>query len=336
MQPDSDYLRSVALGFRLSQVLVVFAELKVADVLDGRQVPIGELSEKVGADRLSLLRIMRVARSLGLVEEVADEVFALTARGQLLRPDVDGTVYPRVRSVGESWQWSSWGRLLQTVVTGRSAFETEHGMNSFDYFDRAPEAGETMMNRVTDEARQRGAAIAQIYDFTPVRCLVDVGGGRGAVLAEVLSRVAGLRGILLDLPYAVAGAEDLMVRHGVADRSEIVAGDFRGELPAGGDLYLLSAVLHSWTDDDSVELLRRCFTRCDRVIVLDEVIDPADAPLTAQLKDLQLMVFSGGRHRGLPEYRQLFERAGGTLVRHTPVGKQEQLMEVHREGSRWP
>lgn len=330
MQSDSEYLRSVALGYRLSQALYVFAELKIADILDDAPAGSADIAERAGAHEEYLIRILRVGRAMGLVDEPRPSWFSLTDRGRLLRKGVDGSLWPRVRSVGDDWQWTSWGRLLQTVVTGKSAFEANFDGNSFDYFEQNPDAGETMMNRVTVEAKQRGAAIADIIDFAAVRSLVDVGGGRGAVLAEVVSRHPHLRGTLLDLPYAVAGAPALFAGFSVADRCEIVAGDFRRELPSGGDVYLLSAVLHSWTDDESVELLRRCLAAAERVIVLDEVIEPAEASMDTHLKDLQLMVFSGGRQRGLEEYRRVFDRAGADLVRSTPVGKQEMLMEGRR------
>lgn len=327
---DDDTLRSIALGYRLSQALYVFAELGIADVLAAGPASLGEIAKTVGAHPESLLRVLRVGRSIGLVTELPVVTFQLTPRGQLLQKDVEGSLWPRVRHVGDSWHWSSWGNLLQTVTTGRSAFEQHHGLNSFEYFDRNPGSGDTMMNRVTEEARLRGAAIATIVDFTAVRCVADVGGGRGAVLAEILVRHPDLRGILFDLPYAVADASSVLTQYGVADRCEVVAGDFRADLPSGADVYLLSAVVHSWSDDDSVALLRRCFERVDQVLLLDEVVEPADATLDALLKDLQLMVFSGGRQRGLAEYRNLFGRAGADVDRVTPVGKREVLIEGRR------
>jgi hypothetical protein len=210
---------------------------------------------------------------------------------------------------------------------GKSAFERDYGVTSFEYFDRNPSAGETMMGRVTEEAVRRGKAICAAYDFSPVDRLVDIGGGRGAVLAEILCRHQRMRGVLVDLPYAVSGAAKVLADYAVADRCEIVPADFRDGLPPNGGACLLSAVLHSWSDEDSIILLRQCFRQYSKVIVVDEGVDLAEASLPALLKDLQLMVFSGGRLRGLEEYRSLFERAGGALVRSERVDGDEFLME---------
>ncbi|MGC4813667.1 methyltransferase [Micromonospora sp. DT228] len=327
---DRTYLRSIALGYRLSQALFVFAELGVADLLTRGPASAQSIAEKTSADPAALQRLLRVAQGMGLVAEQADGHLTLTDRGRLLCRDAEDSMWPRVRSVGESWHWGPWRRLLDTVVAGRSAFEMEHGISSFDYFDRTPGAGDTMMNRVTDEARQRGYAIADAFDFSSVQTVVDVGGGRGGILAAILRRHPHLRGVLFDLPYAVADAAAVFSESGVADRSEVVGGDFRVDLPRGGDVYLLSAVVHSWSDDESVRLLGRCFAQTDRVLVADEVIDPDSAQMDALLKDLQLMVFSGGRLRSLEEYHELFARAGAKTVRHAPLSRNEVLVEGAR------
>ncbi|WP_018785636.1 methyltransferase [Micromonospora sp. CNB394] len=325
MTSDIAYLRSVALGYRLSQALYVFAELGVADLLAAGPATPDALAGRCGVHPPSLRRLLRVAGAMGLIIEGPGGLQELTDRGRLLRKDVEGSQWGRVRAVGEPWHWGPWGRLLETVSTGKSAFETEHGANSFDYFDRTPGAGDTMMSRVTDEARVRGAAIADAFDFSGSRHLVDVGGGRGAILGVVLSRHPHLRGTLIDLPYAVEGAASVLDELGVADRCDVVAGDFRSGVPTDGDVYLLSAVVHSWSDDDSARLIRRCLAHGERVLVVDEVL--ADAGLPALLKDLQLMVFSGGRLRTMEEYESLFARAGARLLRHQVIRPGELLFE---------
>ncbi len=334
MESDESFLKSTILGFRLSQVLHVFAKLGVADLLAEGPLPVPVLAERTGAHQESLHRVLHVGRAVGLLDEGPRDTFRLTGRGHLMRRDTEGSFWARACQTGESWQWDSWGGLLQAVTTGTSAFEATTGLNSFDYFDRSSGAGDTMMDRVSLEAKRRGREIAEVFDFSTTARLVDVGGGRGAVLAEILDRHRHLTGVLFDLPYAVAGAGALLEQADVLDRCEVVAGDFRTDLPADGDVCLLSAVLHSWSDEDAVALLRRCLARFQRVIVVDEVVDAGDAPLGVLLKDLQLMVFSGGRHRALEEYRVLFERAGGVLVRQAPIGERELLMEGAVDASR--
>ena len=327
MDPDAKALRSLALGYRLSQALYVFAELGIADTLAAGPATAADLALKAGAHEGSLTRLLRLCRAMELVDELPDGTFELTARGTLVRTDVPGSQWPRVRAAGEAWQWDSWGRLLESVTTGRSAFEQHYGSNSFEYFDKTPGVGETMMGRTTEEARRRGAAIAEAFDFRSVRCVADIGGGRGAILGEILSRHKHLGGVLVDLPYAVAGAQEVLAGYGVAERCEVVASDFRTDLPGEADVCLLSAVVHSWSDADSSALIGRCLARYGKVLVVDEVVDTVEAPIEVLLKDLQLMVFSDGRHRALEEYREMFAAAGARLAGSAPIGKNELLME---------
>ncbi|HUP60777.1 MAG TPA: methyltransferase [Thermoanaerobaculia bacterium] len=323
---DIEYIDSVASGYRLSQVLYVFAQLGIADLLADAPATHWELAKHTGTAVDSLRRLLRVACTMGLIEDAPDERFQLTIRGGLLRSDLDGSLRPRARSSGEPWQWAPWGRLLDVVRTGRSAFGLTHGSNSFDFFDQTPGAGDTLMSRMTVESKRRGQAIADAFDFGMVQRVVDVGGGQGGVLGEILSRHPKLTGILVDLSYAVNGSAQVLTQLGVDDRCQVVAMDFRNGVPAGGDVYLLSAVLHSWNDLDSARLLERCFEHADRVLIVDEVIETSELSTELLLKDLQLMVFSEGRQRRLEEYRSIIEHAGGALAQYVGVGNRELLM----------
>jgi len=326
LSSDIDYINSIAGSYRLSQVLYVFAQLGIADLLADAPATYPELAKHTDTAVDSLRRLLRIACTMGLIEDAPDERFRLTSRGGLLRSDLDGSLRPRASSSGEPWQWIPWGRLLDVVRTGRPALGLSHGSNSFDFFDQTPGAGDTLMTRMTVESNRRGQAIADAFDFETVRCVVDVGGGQGGVLGEILLRHSGLTGILVDLSYAVAGSPQVLAKLGVVDRCQVVAMDFRNAVPAGGDVYLLSAILHSWNDVDSARLLKRCFEHADRVLIVDEVIETAELSTELLLKDLQLMVFSEGRQRRLDEYRNIIEQAGGALAHYVSVGHRELLM----------
>jgi hypothetical protein len=329
---DIDYLNSVAGGYRLSQVLYVFAELCVADLLAGGPHGPAELAACTAADEDALVRLLRVCAAIGLVESMPDGMFKLTARGALLRADVDGSLRPRALSCGDPWQWGPWGELLDVVRSGRPALGAQH-TTSFDFFNQTPGAGDTFMARMTVESHRRGKAIAAAFDFGAALCVVDVGGGRGGVLGHILRRHDHLHGVLIDLPYAISTAPEVLVALGVADRCEVVAGDFRDAVPPGGDVYLLSAILHSWSDEDAVGLLSRCLEHNAQVLIVDEVIDMAEPSTALLLKDLQLMVFSKGRQRRLGELHAIVEQTGATVVAETPLGNGEMLLCVARHSS---
>jgi SAM-dependent methyltransferase len=325
---DVRYLNGLASGYRLSQVLYVFVELGIADELAAGPRSVPALAERTGSHPSSLRRLLRMATALGLVAETYPDRFALTGRGALLRADAPDSLRPRARSIGTPSQWATWGELLATVRTGAPAFPDRHGTTSFDFFDRTSGAGEAFQDRMTVEARRRGAAIADACDFSAARRLVDVGGGTGGILAAILARCPAVTGVLFDLPYALEGAPSVLAEAGVADRVELVAGDFRAGVPPDADAYLLSAILHSWNDADSVRLLASCLRYAERVVVVDEVIDTRHHVAQLLLKDLQLMVHTNGRQRTEGEFRALLAAAGADLVRVARTGLGDTVMEA--------
>ena len=167
-------------------------------------------------------------------------------------------------------------------------------------------------------------SVATGFDFSTMRTVADIGGGKGTMLAAILRQHGHLRGVLFDLPSMVdAAAEEVFRAAGVADRCEIVPGDFFQSVPDGADAYLLANVLHDWDDADSVRILgacRRAMAKDGRVLVIERLIpdDPADA-VPVLLSDLNMLVMSGGRERTNAEYGQLLAEAGMSLGRVRPV-----------------
>jgi hypothetical protein len=160
---------------------------------------------------------------------------------------------------------------------------------------------------------------------------VDVGGGSGGLLAAVLDRYPGVRGVVFDQPGVVAGAGELLAARGLADRCAVVGGDFFAGVPAGGDAYLLKAVLHDWEDDDAGRLLRTCRSAMgdDAVLLLVErLLGEGADPRGTAFSDLNMLVAPGGRERDRAEYAGLLDAAGLRLARVVPTGTDVFVMEA--------
>lgn len=144
--------------------------------------------------------------------------------------------------------------------------------------------------------------------WTSVRHVVDVGGGTGAMLAELLRARPGVRGTLVDLPGTVARSAETFEAAGVAERVTTVGQSFFDPLPGGADLYLLSKVVNDWPDGEAVEVLRRCAEAArptGRVVVLGGVA-PDGTPRRLTIE----MVLVGGGHRTITGFRELARQAG--------------------------
>jgi hypothetical protein len=144
--------------------------------------------------------------------------------------------------------WNAFGALLHNIKTGEPAFRHVNGVNFFDYLSAHPDAQERFDRGMANAANAEGSLIAGAYDFSQYRRIVDVGGGRGGFLAEVLKAHPGPRGVLFDQSQVVE-RPDFLLRAGVLDRCQLLAGSFFESVPAGADLYILRRVMHDWSDD---------------------------------------------------------------------------------------
>lgn len=198
--------------------------------------------------------------------------------------------------------------------TGRPAFDRAFGTPVWSYREQHPEANSRFNAFMADRARGLAAAVTASYGFPERGTIVDVGGGDGTLLAAVLRRYQGLSGVLLDQPHVAEHARATLSAAGVADRCRVLGGDFFAEVPAGGDVYILSTVLHDWSDDRATEILRRCrqaMTAVGRLVLVECVLRPGNGPSPVTLLDIQMMlIFPGGRERTENDWRTLL-RAGG-------------------------
>ena len=170
--------------------------------------------------------------------------------------------------------------------------------------------------------REAGDVVA-VYDFTGLRRLVDVGGGRGVLLSAILRAAPGLSGVLMDRPAAVPEARRRLDADGLGDRAECVAGDFFAAVPPGADAYLLSRVIHDWDDDDAVRILATCraaMTGSARLLVVEAILpERARERPDAIRMDLHMLILLGARERTEAEFRRLLGDAGLELTRVLPT-----------------
>ena len=170
---------------------------------------------------------------------------------------------------------------------------------------------------MTELSRGVADAIADVVDFSSFECIVDVGGGRGEFLADLLSNTPAVRGILFDLPHVVLGSPDLLAARGVSDRCEVVGGNMFVSLPQGGDLYIFKNVLLDEEDRRVCAILKACrsvIPASGRVLLIEPLATAPNQP-EISLLDITMMVMTGGRKRTKEEYAELFEQTGFRVER---------------------
>jgi len=313
----SAQVHELFLGYQRTALLYVAAELGLADHLVDGPRPVEGLAAATHTHAPSLTRVLRALASLGVFAEQADGRFALTPLAQPLRSGVPGSLRAMMIAHGKDL-YPVWGALLVSVQTGAPAFDKVYGMPNWEYRRRHPEVNARFNAFMSDMVSRRAAAVAATYPFPDTGVVVDVGGGDGTLLAAILATRPYLCGVLFDQPHVVAEAGPRLTAAGVADRVNVVGGDFFVDVPAGGDSYILSAVLHDWGDDRAIAILAQCRRAIGfdaKLLVVEQVLPPDNDPSLAKLSDINMLVTNaGGRERSEDEWRALLHAGGFDLT----------------------
>ncbi|WP_369182410.1 methyltransferase [Streptomyces sp. Y1] len=321
LRRSSAFLIDEALGFLFPAALRAAADVGVADHLaHGPRTP-AELAAATGTDARNLHRVLRLLATRGVVTEDRAGRFALTDAGQALRGDVPYSARTAVQMLTDRTMWRPAGELSHCLTEGTTAFEGIFGMPFFDHFAQDERTAAVFNVGMAAMSDPENAPIAAACELPDTGTVVDVGGGHGGLLAEVLRRHPGVRGVLYDRAHVLAG-------HRLADTKEIAGrwtlaeGDFFTAVPPG-DVHLLKRITHDWDDEQCVTLLshcRRALNPGGRVLILDAVVPDGNAPHQSKALDLMMMGSLTGRERDAADFAALLDAAGLRLSRITPTG----------------
>jgi hypothetical protein len=319
-------------GFCVSRALCVAAELGIPDLLNGGAMSSEELARATETHAPSLFRLLRALESVGVFAKDDQERFALTPLGTVLRSDVPGSLRSFAIEVLGRNHYSAWGTLLHSIKTGEIAFNHVYGVGRWQYNAEHPEEAESFDQAMASATSAVAAAILDAYDFYSCGTIVDVGGGDGSLLAAILKAYPQLRGVVADLPHAVAGAQRRLQTEGLMERCDVVPCDFFAAVPKG-DTYLLKWIIHDWDDQRSKMILKNCcaaMANGERVLVMEAVFRPGAATVFTKFLDLAMLVMTGGRERSEAEYRALLASANLRLTRVIPTKSELSVIEAVR------
>jgi hypothetical protein len=318
-QPSpSEQMIQLTSGHVIAQALYVIAELGIADLLATSPRTSAELAQATGAHAPSLHRVLSTLASLGVFMEQDNQTFALTSLGDTLRSDVPESVRAwALVNCGISWR--AYGELLFSVRTGRPGFERAYGMSVFDYTAKHPDAMASFGKMLVDFAAQEVVAVASAYSLSDVKSVVDVGGGSGNLVAALLEANPCLHGTIFERPSVAETAVQWLHAGGLDQRCDVLEGDFFESVPTGGDVYVLSHVIHDWDEAHCLTLLgncRRAIGPRGRLLIVETVLPGPNEPSQARLLDLIMLANTpSGQERTVEEYRDLLASADFHLQR---------------------
>ena len=320
--PPHAQLIQMALGHWVSHIVYVAAELGLADHLANEPRSADELAGPTKTHAPSLHRLLRTLASLGILAEDSKLRFALTALGEALRSGAPGAARPTILTLANDMWVRGFGQLRYSLETGKSGFEKMLGMPVFDWLAKHPEEASMFSETMVGFHGAEPPTVAAAYDFSRLSTIVDVGGATGNLLTAILGKYSGTRGILYDLAHVVRDAPALIRERGLTDRVTIESGSFFERVPAGGDAYLLSHIIHDWTEEQCLAILgncRRAMKRGSRLLIIEMVLPPGNTPHPGKLLDMMMLVGPGGQERTEEEYSALLEKARLRLTRVVPT-----------------
>jgi SAM-dependent methyltransferase len=311
-------------GYYISAAVYVAARLGIADLLQDGPKSAAELAVATGADERTLYRILRALAGARVFRATEDGRFALTRLGRLLHSDEPASLRDLSIYCGEI-EFPVLPAFLESVRTGRNCVELTHGRSLWNVLADDTALGAVFDREMARTTEKHAPEIAQAWDFSQYKTVLDVGGGRGALLGEILRAHPATRGVLFDRPEVVGGARERLAALGLDGRCECVGGSFLEAVPPGADAYLIKHVLHDWNDGHVLDVLRnirRAMSPGSRLLIIEGLVGEnhvRGVRFFMEWQDLLQLVVTEGRERTRAEFADLLGQAGLRLKSVLPT-----------------
>jgi O-methyltransferase domain len=317
-------------GAHVAGAVACLTQLGIPDLLNGTARSSAELASELGVNPQALYRLMRATACAGVLSEGPEGMFSQTPQSRVLRSDATPSLRALAILYGREWHGVGWSHLEYCIRTGKQALEKVYGQHVFEFLRQRPEEAEIFNGAMTDLSMMDGPAVAAAYDFSGLRSIVDIGGGHGLLLATLLQKAPQLRGTLYEMPHVLEGAKNGPLKP-FLDRCTFSSGDMFSSVPAGADAYIMKHIIHDWSDELGIKLLKACRAGVNaggKLLVVDSVIRPGNDFSPSKFLDLQMLIFPGGQERTEKQFRTLLAAAGWRLTRIIPTAAIDSIVEA--------
>ncbi len=318
-------------GFVISRAVHVSAKLGLSDKVSPSGTKVSVIAEDLNLNADRLYRLMRLLASYEIFEEKEDKTFYPTPHSDVMRTEVEGTIRSASHLVTKS-MWEALGILDHSIRTGEDTYTKLYGKGVFDYLADNPEENVEFDEAMHNYAELENPPLASMMPIEGLKTIVDIGGGQGGFLKEVLNKFPAIEGILFDQPSVVA-QKIITDQDALAPRFKEVGGSFFEEIPAGCDAYALKRILHDWSDEDCVRILKTAHAAMrddSRLFVLDAIVPDGNVPHFS--KDLEIFLVTwGGNERNRSEFEAIFDAAGFKLINTIDTGMVLSITEARKK-----
>jgi hypothetical protein len=332
MDDAQQYVSGLIGGYWAAQVACAACALSLPDLMAKGPMAAEDLAAASEAHAPSVRRLLRAMVSLGLCTQDADGRFALTPAGACLRADTPNSLRGRALFIGDML-WTQFSDLTHQVKTGGRTQKLPGGAEGFEALKSDPVRLHTFQQAMAESSRMAAREAMAAYDFGRFGRVLDLGGGYGGVLGELLKSHPAQTGAVFDLPFLKDGAEAYLADAGVADRAGFLGGSFFEAVPSSFDLILMKFIIHDWGDPEARTILQKSRAAADAnttLVLIEQVVPDVIAMTPAHQAvirgDLTMMAI-GGKERTAEEYRTLMAECGWRMTAVTPAGAQFSVIE---------
>ncbi|MCX6248996.1 MAG: methyltransferase [Bacteroidetes bacterium] len=300
-------------AFWILPAIRVAAELDIAGILEKEPMTIEQLAVRTDSNPGSLSRMMRALSSEGIFKKNKTGQYKNTSLSRVLSDGKGSLRFAMMQHLG-SLNWNLFSEFPHTIKTGKSAFSMVYGQKIYDYLSGHPHESELFDRSMTNLSEISIEPVLSAMDFSNYPVIADIGGGEGLLLSSILYQHKSSSGILFDLPEGLTRSGIILNKYGVANRVKVMEGTFFDTAPAGADAYILKNILHNWSDEECLKILKNIvevLPARGKILILEMVIDEKNHSSFGKLIDLQMMLFmEHGKERTRKEFESLFDQAG--------------------------
>ncbi len=300
------------------KAIEIAANLDIAEHLKDGPQKIEKLAALTDADTSVLYRVLRALAGEGIFKELPGRVFKNTRLSMAISGQKESIKYFALHHIGET-NWQLTGDMHYCVKTGKNAFDHKFSTSPFEYLEKHPDENNIFNKAMTETAELSGSIMVNSYPFGHYKTIVDIGGGQGLLLAQILLENPDCIGVLVDQPHVVNTAMENLKSNKIQDRCTIVSMSFFEKIPGNGDLYMMKNILHDWDDEASVRILKNiisCMPAHARLLIIETIIRSDNKPSFGKFIDLQMLIGTqGGKERTREEFVVLLNDSGFRLNR---------------------
>ncbi|MGD9109204.1 MAG: methyltransferase [Gammaproteobacteria bacterium] len=295
------------------QCLAAVAKLKIADHLNDGAKTSNELAKLTETNENALYRLLRLVVSYGIFEEKENRIFELNELGSMLVSSNPNSLYPMARYLNEEdCYFKTFENLLYTIKTGKPAFEKTFNLPFFEYLKQNETSRKNFNRYMVGKFTPVFKSAIKSYDFSQFGSIVDIGGGNGNFILEILNANKNIQGYIFDL-LEVKSVADLNIKDaGLSDRCKFIGGDFFTAILQQADAYMMKSIIHDWQDDDAIKILKNCrkiMRGNNKLLIMEQIISPDKPHDAVKLSDMLMLLLFGSKERTKEEFASLLAQA---------------------------